>query len=259
MTLVSEIISDAYRQGNILSINTSPTIAQQVEGLRYLSRIVKSVFGNEAGENYDALPLGRNDIDRPSGYPWYDNTPDGNWFVPKNKRLMLNLTATTTVFLHPKPDDGSRLAVNDVSGNLATYNLIIDGNGRRIESATSLTLNTNSTIREWFYRQDLANWVRLIPLVSTDTFPFPEEFDDFFITMLAMRINPAYGNQMDPQSGQVYSRSKTQFQARYQQHVITGSELGLIRLSKMSADRDVWQNWDEYLDPQTAFNFGTTY
>lgn len=259
MTLVSEIITDAYRQGNLLSINTAATTAQQVEALRYLNRIVKSVFGNEAGENYEALPLGGNGIDRPAGYPWYGNSPGGSWFVPKNKRLMLNLTAATTIYLHPNPNDGTRVAITDVSNNIATYNLIIDGNGRDIEAAATITLNTNGLSREWFYRQDTANWARLSTLALADTFPFPEEFDDLFISMLAMRINPAYGNVMDDQTAMVYRRSKSQFAARYQQHIETGSELGLRRLSKMSVDRDVWQNWDEYLDPQAAFNFGTPY
>lgn len=259
MTLVSEIITDAYRQSNLISINTSPTSAQQTEALRYLNRLVKSVFGNEAGENYEALPLGGNNIDRPAGYPWYGNTPGGNWFVPKNKRLMLNLTEDTTVYLHPKPDDGSRVAINDVSGNLATNNLIIDGNGRTIEAATSVTLSTNSLAREWFYRQDTGNWVRLSTLIAADTFPFPEEFDDLFITMLSMRINPAYGNMMDEQTATVMRRSKGQFQARYQQHIETRSEIGLTHLSKMAADRDQWNYWDEYSDPQSSFNFGQPY
>lgn len=259
MTLVSEIISDAYRQGNVLSINTSPTSAQTTEALRYLNRIVKSVFGNEAGENYEALPLGRSGIDRPSGYPWYGNSPGGNWFVPKNKRLMLNLTAATTVYLHPKPDDGSRVAITDVASNLNTYNLIIDGNGRDIEAAATIVLSTSSLSREWMYRQDTGNWVRLSTLIAADTFPFPEEFDDFFITMLAMRLNPAYGNQMDQQSVTVFNRSKGQFQARYQQHIPTGSETALIRMSKMVTDRDQWRDWDEYNDPQSAFNFGVPF
>lgn len=257
MTLVSEIITDAYRQSNLISINTTSTLNQQTEALRYLNRIVASVFGNEAGENYEVFPLGDGGVDRPSGYPWYGNSPEGNWFVPKNTRLILNLTAATTIYLHPRPDDGSRVAVVDVSGNLSTYNLIIDGNGANIEATNSLTLDTDGTVREWFYRQDTGNWMRLSTLVAEDVFPFPTEFDDLFISMLAMRLNPAYGNTMDPQTGSVFARSKSQFQARYEQHIQKGSEIGLTRMSK-SVDRYQWQDWDGY-NPQSAFDFGNPY
>ena len=91
MTITQQIITDAYRQSNLLSIGESPSLAQQDEGLRYLNRIVKSVFGNEAGDPLEVFPVGRNHINRPSGYPWHGTTPDNDWYVPKNTRIMLNL------------------------------------------------------------------------------------------------------------------------------------------------------------------------
>lgn len=229
MTLTSQIITDAFRQSNLLALGTTPTAAQSTEALRYLNRIVKSVFGAEAGEPFQAFPLGTNNIDRPAGYPWWGNSPPADWFIPKNQRLMLNLTEGATVYLHPKPDDGSRFAVMDVSDNLATNNLVIDGNGRSVEGSSSVTLNTNGLEREWFYRQDLGDWVRYSALEEADTFPFPEEFDDMFISMLAMRLNPAYGASMDPQSIEVLNRAKRQFKARYHQTVEVKSEEALIR------------------------------
>src|SRR3546814_5364482 len=55
--------------------------------------MVKSVFGDEVGEPLTALPIGSLNIDRPSGYPWWDTVPDGDWFVPKNTRAVFNLEA----------------------------------------------------------------------------------------------------------------------------------------------------------------------
>jgi hypothetical protein len=49
LTLVSEIITDAFRQSNLVAVGTTPTTEETTEALRYLNRIVKSVFGNEAG------------------------------------------------------------------------------------------------------------------------------------------------------------------------------------------------------------------
>jgi len=256
MTLVSEIISDAYRLSNITRVGGSPTSDQETEALRYLNRLVKSVFGNEAGENLRPFPIGDTNISRPAEYPGWTNTPSGDWFVPKNLRVMLNLSAPVDLYLHPEPDDGSRFAALDVIGNLSTNNVTVYGNGRLIEGASTLTLDTDGYNAEWFYRADLGNWVKYAELTTTDTFPFPVEFDDYFITLLAIRLNPAYGAGLDPQSQMIYNRAKSQFSARYSQKIEVGSELALIRLGRVDPSRDAWQYYDEYYDDNAIFNRG---
>lgn len=256
MTLTSDIVTDAFRQSNLLAIGVAPTTLQQTEALRYLNRIVKSVFGNEVGDPLTAFPVGRNNINRPSGYPFWDDIPGNDWFVPKNIRIMLNLDNSVNLYLHPAPDDGTRFAVNDASGNLATYPVTVFGNGNMIETAVSITLNTNGTDAEWLYRADLANWQKALPLIAADTFPFPEEFDFFFIIQLAMTLNPLYGVQMDGQTAETYKRSRTQIRARYTQDIQAPSELALIRPSKMAADRDQWGNSYWLYQPNAMFNKG---
>jgi len=256
MTLVSEIITDAYRISNLIAIGVSPTAEQQTEALRFLNRIIKSVFGNEAGDPLTAFPIGSNNITRPAGYPWWDQVPDEDWFVPKNYRLMLNLTAALSLYLHPDPDDGSRFAVNDVSGNLGTYNVNVYGNGRLIEGSNVVTLNTDGYEAEWFFRKDTANWVKYAPLISADTFPFPEEFDDYFITMLAMRLNPSYGAALSEEAVSVFKRSKRQLQARYTQNISMHSEMALIRPARVALDRDRWGSIYDLYNPSDMFNKG---
>lgn len=259
MTLVSQIIKDAYRQSNLLAITADPTTLQQTEALRYLNRIHKSVFGNEAGEQLEPFPLGRVDINRPAGYPWYNETPPGDWYVPKNQRLMCNLAYPATVYLHPQPDDGSRFAVIDVAQTLDTCPLSVVGNGRRIEAAETLVLSTVGLDAQWFYRGDLGNWLRLTSLDLTDEYPFPEEFDDFFITLLAMRLNPSYATALAGESMQVFARAKKQFQSRYNQHIEMHSEIGLIRMPRQAADRDGFNRDGWYGDPTSLFNRGYPY
>lgn len=257
MTTAYQIIVDAYRQSNLIGIGVEPTQIQETEALRYLNRIVKSVFGNEVGDQLIAVPIGRNNIDRPSGYPWYDAVPDNEWFVPKNTRAMLNIeTSGVSLYLHPAPNDGSRFAVSDASGNLATYPVTVYGNGNMIEGTTSIVLDTNGYDAEWFYREDLANWTKYAPLALFDTFPFPEEFDDYFILSLAFRLNPAYERQLDQQSSIMLQRAKSQLRARYSQNIPMHSELGLIRHSKMAADRDQWGNSYWLYNPNSMFDKG---
>ena len=256
MTLVSQIIIDAFRQSNLLALTASPTASQASEALRYLNRIVKSTIGNEAGDNLSSFPIGKNTYNRPAGYPWWDEEPDGQWFVPADTRLMVNTVRPFTVYLNPDPDDGCRLAVTAASTNLVTNPLTINGNGRLVDGQANLVLTSNA---EFFYRADTASWMRYTPLTSSDTFPFPEEFDDYFITMLAMRLNPSYGASLAPESQEVFRRSKTQLRARYTQTEPQRSELGLLRLSKMAADRDQWGSIYNIYNAAAMFNKGWPY
>lgn len=257
MTIVSQIITDAYRKSNLLAIGASPTDSQNSEALRYLNRFVKSVFGNEAGDRFASLPVGSQNYNRPSGYPWYSTTPDdSDWFVPANVRVMLNLQENVTLYLTPDPDDGARFGIIDVLGNLDTYPVTINGNGRNIESAHSITLDTNNTDSEWFYRADTGNWVKYASLELEDTFPFPEEFDDYFIIELALRLNPSYGVSIDDQTSAVYKRSKVQFRARYRQSTPVQSELGLIRMPKTAVDRDAHARNLSVSEDQSLFDKG---
>lgn len=256
MTLVSEIIADSYRQSNLIAIGTTPTANQQNEGLRYLSRLVTSVYGNEAGERLNAFPLGRVDIDRPSGWPWFNNVPPNQWFVPINTQLMCNLSVPAEVWLAPQPGDGGRFGVNDVAGNFSTNPLTISGNGRRIDGMDSITLDVDGTIKIWFYRDDLGEWVTISPITLDGVFPFPPEFDMYFISLLAMTLNPMYGIEMNSQVGAMMTRSETQFKARYSSPIETPAELGLLRMPRQSRERRLIHNYGYYWDPSATFRSG---
>lgn len=109
------------------------------------------------------------------------------------------------------------MGVADPYSRLATVPLTIDGNGRPIEGAASVLLNVNGTFREWFYRADLAAWVKLSSLDVDDDNPFPAAYDTMFIISLAMRLNPRYGRTLDEQSQLVFRQNRREFIARYLQ------------------------------------------
>jgi len=256
MTLVSEIITDAYRQSNLLAIGVSPTALQQEEALRYLNRLLKSVFGNEAGDPLTSFPIGRGHIQRPSGYPWWDTVPDNDWYVPSDTRAMLNIDRSVDLWLNPAPCDGARFQAIDAGKNLSEFPVTIHGNGASIEDQFEIVLDTDGINQTWFFQADIANWVRYSPITSTDLFPFPEEFDDYFISLLAMRLNPSYGTMMDDQSKEIMRRSKSQLAARYTQIIPVRSEFGLIRMPRMAADRDIWGTEYSYYNPNSMFEKG---
>lgn len=255
MTLVSTLIRDAYRESNLISITADPTTAEQDEGLRLFQEVVSSVYGSEAGEQLDPLPLGQNNINRPQGYPWYNQTPDWtDWYLPPNTVMVLNLTAPLTVWLDPNPTDGQRFGLQDVSNNLSTNNLTLNGNGRLIDGETSVVFNTDGANKEYFFRQDTGNWYVVDPLDLTDTFPFPTEFNPMFSILLAQRLNPRHATAMDPQSSATLGKLINQFKARYRQHQQMPSELGVLRTTgqrRRYYDNTRWGN--------NQFNSGYAY
>lgn len=205
MTLASTIITDAYRESNLIPLGGTPSANQITEGLSRLNQILSSSVGNEIGNelrNYNV------------GGP-YDETALFDFWLPNNSRLMLNLSATTTLYLDPMPDDGQRLAVADVLGTLPTYNLILNGNGRQIEGASSVTLNDDYLVKEWMYRADTGNWIVITPVVAGDQMPFPTDFDDYFTLMLALRLDPMHGQNFSSEQIETLHRGRRNIRSRY--------------------------------------------
>lgn len=215
MTLISSIISDAFREGNILPLGKAPTAAQSTEALRLLNNSISFIYGGDAGETLTDWPLGtfgRESLSIPLDFTELEiNRPS------INRRLIATNVAAKTVYLTAYPQDGSRMGIADPFGRLAAFPVTLDANGRTIEGNATKLLNINSTFQEWFYRADLSQWVKLSPLLIGGSLPFPADFDDLFTIMLSMRLNPRYGRQMDPQSAEIYKQGRSRFMAQYVQ------------------------------------------
>ena len=247
MTSISDILFDAARESNTIAATAvALSDTRQAEALRRFTSLMASVIGWEAGENLKQWPVGT------AGYV---SPPDclraDVWrYPPVNSMLVLNLAAADTIYLPADPSDGARVAVQDLGGNLATYNLTLDGNGRLVESARTLALSTNSLNRAWFYRADLGNWARITTLAADDIMPFPVEFDDMFVIMPAMRLNPRYGRKMDDQTAAYLKRMQAMFTARYAQKedLTARSDLALARMSE--------QGYSGLLDADDAQLYG---
>jgi hypothetical protein len=65
------------------------------------------------------------------------------------------------------------------------------------------------------YRSDTGNWVKIEELEEADEMPFPSEFDDYFTMMLAVRLNPRYGQTLSPDGAAMLRRWKNALRNRY--------------------------------------------
>lgn len=215
MTLVSVILQDAYRETNILPLGKPLTPAQTTEALRLLNNILNSLVEGDAGESLVDFPLGnygRQQLDRfiPLSSLYWSNPPI-------NRRLIALNEAPLTVYLPPSPSDGSMIAIRDPYGRISGVPVTLDGNGRTIETAPSQTINTNGVNTTWFFRADLGDWVKITPKIASDEMPFPGDFDDMFMVLLAQRLNPRNGRELSAESADILKRARQQFVNRYLQ------------------------------------------
>lgn len=200
-TLVSEIIVQAFREGNFIAVGESTTAEELVEAIPRLNNYISALFGIELGEAYrDWYAPSAYDPAAPLRFPL---TPTGTgavstepWvYPPANARLLVRFTSPQTLYFPAMPSDGARMALVDVG---ATADVTLSGNGRRIEGVASLTAPpAELSGRKWLYRADLGNWLRLTTLMANDPVPLPPEFDDLLVCGLAMRLAPRFGVEID--------------------------------------------------------------
>lgn len=217
MTLVSSIFTDAYRESNQLPIGKPLTTDQTTEALRLYNALITGIYGGLAGEQLNDWVLGTFSRDPNGDAIVLPYTADQLANPSLNRRLIVVNTEAMTVWLDPNPQAGARMGIADPFGRLSSVPITIDANGRTIEGTPSIVLNIDGTNREWIYRSDLAAWVKINPLYGTEENPFPARFDNMFIIMLAMRLNPRYGRQIDPQSLAMLKQNKREFEAFYLQ------------------------------------------
>lgn len=230
MTLVSDIITDAYRESNLIGVGVVPNDQEAADGLRRLQAVVSGTMGFEVGEPLNDWPVGLNNVNIEPAF--YNTWTQALWSQPlENSRLLIDSSTIETLYFPMQPDDGARMALIDVGGQAATYPVTLEGNGRLIDDQTSIVINTDNATGFWFYRSDLAQWVTVAPLAPTDQFPFPPEFDDAFTLMLAIRINPRYGRALSTESTEAMANALGNLKARYRQRQSRPADIGVLNLS----------------------------
>lgn len=226
MTTAAELIQAAFREGNLLAAGVAATTAQTDEALGRLNNFLFALMGNELGEPLQDWPVYAPQRTAPvaANFPLYGSNVDGRladasvWpYPPGNVRLMVSAPQAATVWLQYAPNDGARVAY--VALGNAVADLTIEGNGRMIEGATSITVEAALVAGErvWFYRADRGSWILLEPLALASDSPLPTEFDDLLITGLSIRLASRFGNE--PRSGTVmtYQEQMKKLKARYRQ------------------------------------------
>lgn len=262
MTTALSIITDAYREGNLIAVGVTPSSAEQAEALGVLNRFIMGVFGEEMGENLAdwPVPLPQRTAPVAANYPQlpYPMGLDGDllgvplptslsndfaFTPPKNSRLVFG-GITSRVYFPEEPDDGSRMSIVQGSGagdsGTPGAVLTLDGNGRTIETANTKVLTDPVSPAQWLYRADTADWVAVSTLLIGDTLPFPFELDDLWICMLAIRLAPRYNKAVAKETSDTAMRMMKKLKAKYRQAGTTVYKSGDIPNTFQSYASNRW-------------------
>ena len=248
-TQAQNIVSDAYREANIVALGSSPTANQQTEALERLNRYILGVYSFELVEpladwmapqpqrtapvaaNYPQAPYPLNTDSSILPFPMSTELdPYVYPYPPKNSRVVWGGN-TMTVFFPEQPENGSRMQLvqgsgagdNGQNGNILT----IDGNGRYV-SAAGNTQNTyvfNATVPiatiSWIYIAELGVWQAINDLALTDSLPFPSTFNDLWITALMIRLGPRYNKPASEETQLIFKQMLLKIKQAYRQSAPT--------------------------------------
>lgn len=250
MTQCADILENAFYEAGLTTELQNATPTQTNKAMDTLAGIIKFLYGTSAGEQLNAWPLGN--FGRAAQYKYLPSLQVIQR-VPLNAQLIAVNENAITVNLPVNPSDGARFAIIDPFNRLATAPVTVDGNGRTIDGTPTVTFNVNGYSALFFYRDDLAKWVRVTPLLITDEMPFPDEYDEMFKIMMAMRLNPVYGRNLSSTQTMFLKEYRQQFTARYVQSMPLQINTDISYATRQSYDQyaDAWfggantQNFDQ--------------
>lgn len=209
MATAAETIRLALRKLRVIGRGANPNSAQQTDALTELNAMLNALVGFGSSVAWK-------DIYVDADYEIVPDYPAQRLICRHSAALIITTPRGTPSRVIP---DGFRFAVVDATNNAATYNITVDynaTNGWLLEgAATDLTLSTNNISRAWMFRSELGDFKRVTDLATSDSLPFPTEFDLPIALMLAHRLGGEYGQELS-QADFFYMRgAKAKLRNRY--------------------------------------------
>ena len=175
---VSDVINRGLRLIGGLATGDDPTGEESNDALKCYNNLYRGLFGTIIGPRL-APSVAAASLTAQTGYIYTVGS------------------AAVTITLPAAPKAGARVGISDGNLALATYNATINRNGHLLEgAAANLTLATNGTNRIWFFRQDVANWVREADQALTDNPPFSDDLIGYMPAMFAVNMVAEYGGEI---------------------------------------------------------------
>lgn len=239
MTANSTLIQAAFRESNFIAQGADPTENEQAEGLRLLQSMVSSLAGSVIGTKFKPwhIPFVFNTAPEAKRFPAY---AENNYirpeidekYPPNNARVILRNTSTQTIYFQNKPNDGAIMSIVDAG---FTADVTLDANGMFFETDgndRTKVIEPRTTGRnpkqDYVFREDTASWNLTSNLLYAGEMPYPEQFDDYWITGLALRLSPSFGEKTTQVTMMRFKEMTTFIRGWYRQHeeVVVGDAGG---------------------------------
>lgn len=204
MATAREIILAGYREANFAAVKAVLTDDEYAEGLTLLQGVQDSFAGLVTGIRLTPwyVPYPQRTASSAAYFPAQSGESPGATFdvqyPPSNARLLMRNASAKTIFFQFQPDDGAVMEYADV-GHTGTVTLDangalfgLSGTDRTVEIAPVFPAARNAP-RKWVYRMDHGSWLEIAALALDDETPFPTAYDDYFITLMAIRLSPRFG------------------------------------------------------------------
>jgi hypothetical protein len=261
MTQAQDIVQQGFRELNIIAVGTQPNAAQATEGLQRLNNFVRSLYGTIMGEYLEdwLYPAPQRTAPVAANYPQlpYPQGLDGNLlslpfnqtpgpgvtpYPPRNSRIVFagKAGSSYTIYFPEAPDDGSRMGLIQGATGDDGIALVLDGNGRMIDAASTFSVTTPVAGMRWLYRADIGDWRPMASLLAADEMPFCPDMDEFMVSALAIRFAPGYAKTVSAETAAAYKRGLSAFRARYRQEGTTTYGSGQIPNSQQSFVSGRW-------------------
>lgn len=195
MTL-REVITTALRLKGVLGDGQrAPSAEQAVDGLAAFNAMWRSMQGKEVGQRLKRV-----------------------WDAEAGDDAIAGGLYSVNVTTPEEPNNGDRIGVTGAV-------TVTAGSGTIEEAASKVTTGPTS----WFYREDIADWVKETDLGLDDDHPFSSDMDEGLPYMLAMRL-PDYGAEPTPEVVQLAGEGRARLRQLYGARRVVNAPAALLRL-----------------------------
>jgi hypothetical protein len=208
MTTCRTLIRRAMLEIKALSSGEQPSADEMSDGLEVLQEVLDGLFGMGVGQSLS------------------DQIVEIDTDLPANTRALVFATVPLTITLPEMPENGQRVQIKDMVGNLSTNTVSIPA------VPSDIVLNTDSGDYVFVYIDSSASWVLVSQLTPDSELPIGD--DEFFRLELALRLIPMFGGNLTPESAKAHMRATNRIRARFHVTVITPADDAVTFLSRQS-------------------------
>lgn len=177
---------------------------------------------DEAASGLEAFQAFINDLPATLGATWVDRVKSANYTAGEDERITI-ASGSPTITLPTLIYDADMSGVpTGTTYNSSTMRPPMDG--ARVQVVTQ---SSGASVL-YFWRSDRAEWMSCEALAATDESPLSASMDRFLPAMLAVELQPEYGQDLSPLVIGLNDKGWSRLRARYRARKVVAVEAALL-------------------------------